>query len=188
MDQLFGKNCATGQFSRSSNQRSHAEDQGERSDDDESQSSAQNVTEDGSCNLLDADHQSAASDSQSPTANVTTKKTKAARHLESPVSAPSPKKLKAKQGATLVSDAINALLEESKRTRLAKEVDQLTRVEQAMNLVQERRWLSADGLLALEDVFISQEKRAGIFLLYSQETQIAWLKRQLPGYEIDEQL
>ena len=163
---------------------------GRKNNDDEetSQSSANEVAEDGPYILLDADHDLAASDSQSPPVTVMTMKATATRHLGLPAApASAPKKQKAKHGVTMVLDAINALLEESKRARLVKEAGQLTRVEQAIDLVQERRWLSAEGLLALEDVFVAQEKRAGIFLLYSEETQLAWLKRQLPGFDINEQ-
>ena len=114
----------------------------------------------------------------------------ARRHVESPAPAPEPKRQRTTQGDRIAA-VITALIDESERQCAFEETavtapPAMTNVERAIQLVQERCWLSMDGLFALQDFFLADERKAGLFLVHSRDIQLAWLRRELPDHEIND--
>ena len=96
-----------------------------------------------------------------------------------PAPAPEPKHQRTTQGDQIAA-AITALIDEFERQRVFEEttaiaLPPMTNVERAIQVVQESHWLSVDALFALQDVFLADERKAGLFLALSRDTQLAWL-------------
>ena len=55
-------------------------------------------------------------------------------------------------------------------------------IKRVIRLVEERGWISTYALFELQDVFLKDERKAGIFLVLSTSKQLVWLRRELPGF------